>query len=90
MQKKRINLTKILRDKLISAISAEVYMKHLIKLNTANSLTITTSKSSARSIMNTDTESFEETEDLELSKSASSKSVAKLSRESNSNPKKTL
>ena len=82
MQKKRINLTKILRDKLISAISAEVYMKHLIKLNTANSLTITTSKSSARSIMNTDTESFEETEDLELSKSTSSKSVAKLSRES--------
>ena len=90
MQKKRINLTKILRDKLISAISAEVYMKHLLKVNTGNSLTITTSKSSARSILNTDTETeSEETIESDLSKSSSAKSMAKLSRKSLSSPKKT-
>ena len=59
MQKKRINLTKILREKLISAVSAEVYMKHLIKVDAAKnlkSITITTSNASENTIVHTDSE----------------------------------
>ena len=73
MQKKRINLTKILREKLISAVSAEVYMKHLIKVDAAKnlkSITITTSNASENTIVHTDSdESFTQSAESSLESS---------------------
>ena len=47
MRKKRIsNLTKVLREKMVSVISAEVYLQHLLRVTT-NRMEITNSSSSS-------------------------------------------
>ena len=44
MRKKRINnLTKVLREKMVSVISAEVYLQHLLKMTTSSIETDSTS-----------------------------------------------
>ena len=47
MRKKRINnLTKVLREKMVSVISAEVYLQHLLRMTTKSIEVMTDSSSS--------------------------------------------